>query len=209
MTPEHSFEIHLSNDPSNDWRGAQTLSTFGQGPNGQPLMALQTTPGGKGRVVFNETLMNGVGLSVENLRDAMKQAHGANQMRSPYDDQRFLSKSAVFEEQHLGKTNTMMFEGFLEQGFSSRVWLGNAAAFPQLPKAQAFFQFVKENLPRALAHFPEELGEVGSKLRRAGLPVPASSTPALPLNEVVERYEARQNGPGQPAPSTAPRGLKR
>lgn len=208
MSPDHSFDVHLSTDPSNDWRGAQTLATLGRGPNDQPLMALQTTPGGKGREVFNETLMNGVGLSMDEIRNAMAQASLANQMRGVHDTGRFMSKAVTFREEHLGQEITMMFEGFLDHGFSSRVWLGNAATFTQLPKAQAFFQFMKDNLARALVHFPEELGSVGAKLRRAGLPVPASSTPAPSLDEVVQRYDARRTVAPQPAPSTGPRGPK-
>lgn len=208
MSPEHSFEIHLSTDPSNDWRGAQTLATLGRGPNDQPLMALQTTAGGKGRVVFNETLMNGVGLSIDDLRQAMAQAHLANQMRSVHDTGRFVSKSVTFQESHLGQNTTMVFEGFLEHGFSSRAWAGNAASFAQLPKAQAFFRFLQDNLPRAITHFPDELGAVGAKLRRAGLPVPASSNPAPSLDEVVQRYEARPLVAPQPAPASGPRGPK-
>lgn len=169
MRPEHTVETHVVSKLGthlNHWNSPKTIRTFGNDNNNNALFSLQTNAAGQGRVVFNPKI---IGLSVEEFKEAFLTLpqHEKNRVRNNYEDH-FKSESVYFKNSPSDKSKNMVFSDFLDSKTFSQgnIWQGNSglAVFINEEKASAFMEFMERNLPKVVAHFYNELGEVSQKI---------------------------------------------
>lgn len=210
MRNEHTVETHVVSKLGthlNQWDNPKTLRTMGIDSRGNALFTLQKNAADQGRVVFNPSVIN---LKVDEFKEmfATLSEHQRNRLRNDYDD-KFMSESVYFKNSPSDSTKNMVFSDFMnERTFSqSNVWHGHGtmavATFVNSEKASAFMEFVERNLPKLVAHFYNELGEVSQKISQV-VSLPQSFS-APQVHQVLNNIENKQKDVITSAPSSTPK----
>jgi len=206
MRNEHTVETHVVSKLGthlNQWDKPTTLRTMGVDAKGNALFTLQKNSADQGRIIFNPSV---IGLKVDEFKEifATLPEHQRNRLRNDYDD-KFVGESVYFKNSPTDSTKNMVFSDFMnERTFSqSNVWQGNGnfsiAMFVNSEKASAFMEFVERNLPKLVAHFHNELGDVSQKIAQV-VSLPQSFN-APQVQQVLNNIENKQKDIVAPAPS--------
>lgn len=170
MNIKPEYHIHQQ---EKTWLKAKTTNRYAHHSSGESLFYLQELETGEGRVCFNTSLAQKIGLSFHDLQKDVTNAFEANKARR--SDVKFETESVPFKDK---KGNNMLFSNALKEMLAPRMWTYgadlqdgktvniSAAPFSDKNTAKALMLLIEKNLVNAVNDFPQSFEKSHDALSR-------------------------------------------
>jgi len=194
MNIKPEYHIHQQ---EKTWLKAKTTNRYAHHSSGESLFYLQELETGEGRVCFNTSLAQKIGLSFHDLQKDVAFAFEANKARR--SDAKFNTESVSFKDK---KGNDMVLGNALKEMLSQRMWTYgsdlqdgkavniSAAPFSDKNTAKALLQLIEKNLVKVVNDFPQSFEKSHDALSRLQVDIYPKPKPGM-MNDRLKTIKSQ------------------